>query len=167
MTPIYLDQSATTPVDPRVVDAMLPYFTEVYGNASSAHRHGRSAEAAIEDARETIAGVLNCKPSEIVFTSGGSEGDNLAVRGAAWSARAHGKGTHLITTPIEHGAVGKTIDQLASLQGFEKTVLSVDHFGAVNLNDFVAACKRGTTLASVMYANNEGQARAAHHRHLR
>jgi cysteine desulfurase len=155
MKPIYHDHSATTPTDPRVVDAMLPYFTEVYGNASSAHRHGRSAEAAIEDARETIAGVLNCKPSEIIFTSGGSEGDNLAVRGAAWAARSRGKGTHLITTPIEHGAVGKTIDQLASLQGFEKTVLPIDRAGSVNLGDFVAACKRGTTLASVMYANNE------------
>ncbi len=117
MTPIYLDHSATTPVDPRVVQAMLPYFTEVYGNASSAHSFGRSAEHAIESARETIATVLKCKPKEIIFTSGGSESDNLAVRGAAWSARQQGKGTHLITTPIEHGAIGKTIEQLATLQG--------------------------------------------------
>ncbi len=155
MTPIYLDHSATTPVDPRVVQAMLPYFTEVYGNASSAHSYGRSAEHAIESARETIAAVLKCKPKEIVFTSGGSESDNLAVRGAAWYARQAGRGTHLITTPIEHGAIGKTIEQLAALQGFERTVLPVDRFGRVSVQDFEAACRPGTTLASIMYANNE------------
>src|SRR5262245_8752875 len=116
MSTIYLDHSATTPVDPRVLEVMLPYFTQVYGNASSGHRVGRAADHAIENARETIATVLNCQPSEIVFTSGGSESDNLAVRGAAWSARE--RGTHLITTPIEHGAVGKTIDQLVKLQDF-------------------------------------------------
>ena len=155
MPQIYLDHSATTPTDPRVVQTMLPYFTEVYGNASSAHSFGRNAENAIEDARETIARVLNCQPDEIVFTSGGSESDNLAVRGAAWAARQQGKGTHLITTPIEHGAVGKTIDQLATFQGFEKTVLPVDATGAVSVDDFTAACRPGTTFASVMYANNE------------
>ncbi len=155
MTPIYLDHSATTPVDPRVVQAMLPYFTEVYGNASSAHSYGRSAEHAIESARETIATVLKCKPKEIVFTSGGSESDNLAVRGAAWYARQAGRGTHLITTPIEHGAIGKTIEQLAALQGFERTILPVDRFGRVSTQDFEAACRPGTTLASIMYANNE------------
>ena len=99
-TPIYLDHSATTPCDPRVVDAMLPYFTSVYGNPSSGHWFGREADQAVADARTTIARVLNCKPSEIVFTSGGSESDNLAVRGAAWAARDAGKGAHLITTPI-------------------------------------------------------------------
>src|SRR5262245_22774947 len=106
MTSIYLDHSATTPTDPRVVQAILPYFTETYGNISSAHTFGRKAEAAVEDARETIATVLNCRPNEIIFTSGGSESDNLAVRGAAWGASQRGK--HLITTPIEHGAIGKT-----------------------------------------------------------
>ncbi len=155
MTPIYLDHSATTPTDPRVVQAMIPYFTEVYGNASSAHSYGRSAEHAIESARETIAAVLKCKPKEIIFTSGGSESDNLAVRGAAWYASQQGKGTHLITTSIEHGAIGKTIEQLAALQGFERTVLPVDRFGRVSLQDFEAACRPGTTLASIMYANNE------------
>ncbi len=155
MSTIYLDHSATTPVDPRVLQAMIPYFTEIYGNASSAHYFGRSAENAIEEARETIAAVLKCKPKEIIFTSGGSESDNLAIRGAAWSARQQGKGTHLITTPIEHGAVGKTIDQLAALQGFERTVLPVDQYGFVSLEDFRKACKPGTTLASIMYANNE------------
>jgi cysteine desulfurase len=153
MTAIYLDHSATTPVDPRVLETMLPYFTEVYGNASSAHRFGRNAENAIEEARERIAKVLNCKPSEIIFTSGGSEGDNLAIRGGAWAARK--RGNHLITTPIEHGAVGKTVDQLADLQGFTRTVLPIDHTGLVNVEAFAAACRPETTFASVMYANNE------------
>ncbi|MCA0452842.1 MAG: cysteine desulfurase [Chloroflexi bacterium] len=155
MTNIYLDHSATTPVDPRVLQAMIPYFTEVYGNASSAHYFGRNAENAIEEARETIAAVLQCKPKEIIFTSGGSESDNLAIRGAAWAAHTKGKGTHLITSPIEHGAVGKTIDQLAAQQGFERTILPVDQYGFVNPDDFRAACKPGTTVASIMYANNE------------
>jgi cysteine desulfurase len=155
MTDIYLDHSATTPTDPRVVEAMLPYFTEVFGNASSGHRFGRLAEYAIDEARETVAGVLNCKPSEIVFTSGGSESDNLAVRGAAWAARLkHGK-THLITTNIEHGAIGKTVDQLAKNQGFTRTVLGVDHLGAVSADAFAAVCTPDTGLASIMYANNE------------
>ncbi|HEX2907771.1 MAG TPA: cysteine desulfurase family protein [Phototrophicaceae bacterium] len=155
MTPIYLDHSATTPVDPRVVDAMLPYFTEVYGNASSGHAFGRDAEKAIEDARETIAGVLNCQPHEIIFTGCGSESDNLAVRGAAWAGRRSGKGKHLITTPIEHGAIGKTVEQLAQFQGFESTILPVDGCGTVSVDEFRAACRPTTTVASVIYANNE------------
>lgn len=150
---IYLDHSATTPTDPRVVQAMLPYFTEVYGNASSSHRFGRAAENAIEDARETIAAILKCQPKEIIFTSGGSESDNLAVRGAAWAARS--RGNHLITTPIEHGAISKTVEQLTRLQGFERTVLPVDRDGLVHVEDFIAACRPETTTASVMYANNE------------
>ncbi len=150
---IYLDHSATTPTDPRVVQAMLPYFTEVYGNASSSHRFGRAAENAIEDARETIAAILKCQPKEIIFTSGGSESDNLAVRGAAWAARS--RGNHLITTPIEHGAISKTVEQLTRLQGFERTVLPVDRDGSVHVEDFIAACRPETTVASVMYANNE------------
>lgn len=150
---IYLDHSATTPTDPRVVQAMLPYFTEVYGNASSSHRFGRAAENAIEDARETIAAILKCQPKEIIFTSGGSESDNLAVRGAAWAARS--RGNHLITTPIEHGAISKTVEQLTRLQGFERTVLPVDRDGLVHVEDFIAAIRPETTVASVMYANNE------------
>lgn len=150
---IYLDHSATTPTDPRVVEAMLPYFTEVYGNASSTHAIGRQASQAIEKARVTAAAVLNCKPTEIIFTSGGSESDNLAVRGAAWAARSRGR--HLITTPIEHGAVSKTIAQLTEQQGFESTILPVDATGRVRPEDFAAACRPNTTFASIMYANNE------------
>lgn len=155
MSHIYLDHSATTLVDARVLEAMLPYFTNVYGNASSSHRFGRSAESAIEDARELIAQIFNCRPNEIIFTSGGSESDNLAVRGAAWAARQQGKGTHLITTPIEHGAISKTINQLVNEQGFQQTVLKVNHEGLVDPKDFAAACTPHTSVASVIYANNE------------
>jgi cysteine desulfurase len=152
---VYLDHSATTPTDPRVVEAMLPYFSEIYGNAASAHQIGRKAEQAVEDARETIARLFNCKPTEIVFTSGGTESDNLALRGAALTAREQGKGNHLITMPIEHSAIGKTIDQMVSYLGFERTLLPVDRTGMVDVEDFAAAIDEGTTLASVMYANNE------------
>jgi cysteine desulfurase len=155
MRAIYLDHSATTPLDPRVLETMLPYFTQIYGNASSAHSIGRKAENAIEEAREVVASVLNCDASEIIFTSGGSESDNLAIRGAAWAAFERGKGNHLITTPIEHGAVGKTVEQLAALQGFRRTILPVDSNGVVSVNDFAAAITLDTTVASVMYANNE------------
>jgi cysteine desulfurase len=152
---VYLDHSASTPTDPRVVEAMLPYFTEVYGNSSSAHSFGRKAEQAIEDARETLARFFNCKPSEIIFTSGGSESDNLAIRGAAWALKQQGKGDHLITTPVEHHAVGKTVEQLAAMMGFERTVLPVDQYAMIDVEDFANACKPGTTVASVIYANNE------------
>ncbi len=155
MRSIYLDHSATTPVDPRVVEAMLPYFSEIYGNASSSHVFGRQAESAIEDAREAVARVLGCKPSEVIFTGCGSESDNLAVRGAAWAASQQGRGTHLITSPIEHGAVGKTVEQLAGLQGFDRTILPVEPDGTVTPEAFRAACRPDTTVASIMYANNE------------
>ncbi|MBC8098050.1 MAG: cysteine desulfurase [Armatimonadetes bacterium] len=151
---VYLDYSATTPTDPQVVDAMLPYFTEVYGNSSSIHSFGRKAEQAIEDARETLARVMHCKPSEVIFTSGGSESDNLAVRGAAWHTRQHGR-QHLITTPVEHSAVGRTVKQMAQQQGFEQTILPVDRYGSVDVEEFAAACRSDTSIASIIYANNE------------
>jgi cysteine desulfurase len=150
---VYLDHSATTPTDPRVIEAMLPYFSEVYGNGSSAHSFGRKAERAIEDARESIARVFNCKPEEIVFTGGGTESDNLAVRGAAWAQQ--GRGKHLITTPIEHSAIHRTAEQLAEVMGFERTLLPVDRAGMVDAEDFAAALRPDTTVVSVMYANNE------------
>lgn len=152
---VYLDHSASTPCDPRVLEAMMPYFTEVYGNSSSSHSFGRKAETAIERAREKMAKVLNCKPKEIVFTSGGSESDNMAVRGAAWLARTQGKGAHLITTPVEHSAVTATVRQLAAMQGFTKTVLPVSREGQIDVEDFAGAIQDGTTVASIIYANNE------------
>lgn len=152
---VYLDHSATTPTDPRVVDAMLPYFTEHYGNPASAHGFGRKAEQAVEDARETIARLLNCKPSEIVFTSGGTESDNLAIRGTALAARQTGRGNHLVTTSVEHNAVGKTVEQLTEYMGFERTLVPVDHMGMVDPEDFAAALGEDTAVASVIFANNE------------
>jgi cysteine desulfurase len=152
---VYLDHSATTPTDLRVLDVMLPYFSDIYGNALSAHQFGRKAEHAIETARMTIAKILNCKPSEIIFTSGGSESDNLAIRGAAWTAKQAGKGNHLITTPIEHSAIGKTIQQMAQVMGFEQTIVPVNQHGMVSCDDFAAAIRDNTTFASIMYVNNE------------
>ncbi|MBK9122576.1 MAG: cysteine desulfurase [Chloroflexi bacterium] len=152
---VYLDHSASTPVDPRVLEAMAPYFSEVYGNSSSSHSYGRKAEAAIERAREKVSSVLRCKSSEIVFTSGGSESDNLAIRGAAWTARAQGKGTHLVTTPVEHSAVTATVKQLAAMQGFGMKLIPVSRTGQVDVEDFVSTLTAETTVASVIYANNE------------
>lgn len=152
---IYLDHSASTPCDPRVVEAMTPYFSDIYGNSSSAHSFGRQAESAIERARSTIARVLNCQPKEIFFTSGGTESDNMAVRGAAWAARAHGRGAHLITTPVEHSAVTNTVKQLAGIQGFTMTLLPVNHEGQIDVEDLSAAIGADTTVTSIVYANNE------------
>ncbi len=152
---VYLDHSASTPVDPRVMDVMLPYFTDVYGNASSSHRFGRKAEQAIEDAREKMAAVLNCKSSEIVFTSGGSESDNMALRGVAWHLREHGGHPKLVTMPLEHSAVGKTVDQLHDVMAFEQAIVPVDRFGSVDSAAFEQICADGAGLASIIYANNE------------
>jgi cysteine desulfurase len=152
---VYLDHSATTPTDPRVVAAMLPYFTEIFGNPASSHSLGRKAEFAVETARETIARILNCSPSEIVFTSGGSESDNLAIRGAAWTARNRGKGAHIITAPVEHDAVGKTVAQMVKVMGFEQTILPVDPVGMLNPDDFARAVRPDSVIASLMLANNE------------
>lgn len=152
---IYLDHSATTPTDPRVVEAMLPYFTDVFGNAASAHGAGRKAEMAVEDARETLANLLNCQPKEIVFTSGGTESDNLAIRGAAISARIQGRGARLVTTPIEHDAVLKTVEALVSQSGFECTLLPVDGDGMVDAGEAASVMRADTALVSVIYANNE------------
>lgn len=152
---VYLDHSASTPVDPRVIEAMLPYFDEVYGNPSSAHRFGSSAERAIEDARMTVAGILNCQPAEVIFTSCGTESDNLALRGAGWSARHRGEPSRLVTTPIEHSAVTNTVKQMNALMGFEAGIAPVDKYGLVEPEAFAEACQAGGALASVIYASNE------------
>jgi cysteine desulfurase len=153
---VYLDHSATTPTDPRVLEAMMPYFTEVYGNASSSHSFGRKAESAIEEARESIARMLNCMPSEIIFTSGGSEADNLAIRGVALHHVQDSQRNHLVTLPIEHHAIGKTIEQLAEVLGFTHHILPVDRNGIVSLAAFERVCRdHKPCIASIMYANNE------------
>ena len=149
---IYLDHAATTPVDPRVVEAMQPYWSQVYGNTSSIHSVGRAALKALDEARQTVADVLGCNPTEIVFTGCGTESDNLAVRGAAW--KSSGKG-HVITTPIEHHAVGTTVEQLHEKFGYETTWVPVDEYGRVNPDDIARAIRPDTVLISVMYANNE------------
>ena len=152
---VYLDYSASTPVDPRVIDAMMPYFGKVYGNSTSSHRQGRRGEAAIEDARASIARILNCQPSEIVFTSCGSESDNLAIRGAAWRARQRMAPLRIITSPVEHSAVINTVLQLGDLMDGASVLVAVDKHGLVKAEDFSEACQNGAAIASVIYANNE------------
>ena len=152
---VYLDHSASTPLDPRALEAMRPYFSEIYGNSSSAHAQGRSAERAIEAARERVAAILNCRPAEVIFTGGGSESDNLALRGAGWRARQLGMSQRLITTPVEHSAVTNTVLQMQSLMGFEADFVPVDSCGLVDEAAFERACEQGGAVASVIYANNE------------
>jgi cysteine desulfurase len=155
MKKIYLDHAATTAVDPRVVEAMLPYFNPKYGNASSIYRLGQEAGKAMDEARRTVADVLGCQPREVIFTSCGTESDNLALRGVGWARRNLGKGNHIITSPIEHHAVSHTCEQLEKHFGFEVTYLPVDKYGMVDPDDVGRAIKDNTILISIMYANNE------------
>ncbi len=149
---IYLDHAATTPLDPRVLEVMLPYFTTEYGNASSIYLLGRHAMQAIDSAREQVAEILHCRPTEIAFTGCGSESDNLALKGMAYASQK--KGNHIITTPIEHHAVLHTCQYLERF-GFKTTYLPVDSYGCVNPDDVAQAITDQTILVSVMYANNE------------
>ena len=149
---IYLDHAATTAVDSRVVEKMLPYFSGVYGNASSQHFYGRRAQQALDEARDTIASLLNAKPSEIYFTSGGTEGDNWAMKGIALANQAKGK--HIITTVIEHPAMLASCKDLEAL-GFEVSYLSVDKEGRISLEELKSLIREDTILISCMYANNE------------
>lgn len=151
---LYLDHAATTPVDPEVVEAMLPYFSTTFGNPSSMHRTGRSALEALDTARETVAAVLGANRKEIIFTGGGSEADNLAIKGVAQAQRQAGKGAHIITSSIEHHAVLHAVEALEA-EGFETTILPVDSAGLVNPNELQAALRPDTVLVSIMYANNE------------
>ncbi|WP_298401659.1 cysteine desulfurase family protein [uncultured Chloroflexus sp.] len=151
---IYLDHAATTPLDQRVLAAMMPFLTGMSGNASSIHYVGRAALQALDDAREQVAQVLGCQPKEIVFTSGGSESINLAIKGVAMALRAQGK-THLIGSAIEHHAVLHALDYLVEYEGFTVTLLPVDRSGRVNPADLATAIRPETALVSVMYANNE------------
>jgi cysteine desulfurase len=152
---IYLDYAATTPVDARVLEAMLPYFSTSFGNSSSVHRYGQQAEAAIESAREGVASVLNCRAAEIVFTSCGSESDNLALRGAALAAREKNGANRILTSRAEHHAVSKTAEQLGKYFGFEVKWLDVDEHGMVQPKTVERVLDDKTALVSVMYANNE------------
>ncbi len=152
-TPIYLDYSATTPVDPRVAEAMIPYLCEKFGNpASRSHAFGWEAEQAVETARAEVAALVDCDPKEIVWTSGATESNNLAIKGAAHFYQ--GKGKHLITMKTEHKAVLDTMRELER-QGFEVTYLAPQESGLINVDEFVAAIRPDTILASVMFVNNE------------
>ncbi len=152
MKRIYLDHAATTPLDERVLREMKPFFSEKYGNASSLHSFGREAREAIERARETVASAINAEPEEIVFNSGGTEGDNTAVHGIAYPNRK--KGRHIVTTKIEHHAVERACEFLEK-DGFEVTYLEVDREGFIDLPKLEAATGKETILVSVMHANNE------------
>ncbi|MBM4430187.1 MAG: aminotransferase class V-fold PLP-dependent enzyme, partial [Chloroflexi bacterium] len=150
---IYLDHAATTGVDPRVVEAMLPFFSEKYGNASSVYALARDARQAMEGARHTVADILGCDSQEIIFTSCGTESDNLAIRGVAFASR--NRGNHIITLPIEHHAVGHTCEQLEKEFGFRVTYVPVDKYGRVDPDDVGRAITDQTVLITIMYANNE------------
>src|SRR3981189_2143569 len=151
--PIYMDNHATTPVDPRVVEAMLPYFTEKFGNAASRnHSFGWAGEEAVETARQQIASLINATPKEIIFTSGATESDNLMIKGIAEMFRE--KGNHIITQAIEHKAVTDTCKNLEK-HGFEVSYLPVQRDGRVSIEDLKAAIKPSTILITIMYANNE------------
>lgn len=152
---IYLDYAATTPVDSRVLEAMLPYFTEIFGNTSSVHAHGQAAEAALEQARELVAKWLNCQPAEVVFTSCGSESDNLALRGAAFAARRQRGANHILISPVEHHAVSHTARQLSELHRFELEYLPVDSNGMVDPDEVARRLRAETAIVSVIHANNE------------
>lgn len=150
---IYLDNNSTTPVHPDVSGAMLPYFEEIYGNASSIHGFGQQARKAIDEAREKVAEFIGAKPEEIVFTSGGTESDNLAVKGAAYANEKRGR--HIITSSIEHHAVLNTCKYLEE-RGFEVTYLPVDRYGLIDPVEVRKAIRPGqTVLVSIMHANNE------------
>ena len=153
MRTVYFDYNATTPLDPQVRDAMLPFLTEVWGNPSSVHSVGRRARAVLDEARERAARVLGCKPSELIFTSGGTESTNLAIFGAARMLKP--KGRHLITSAVEHHAVLHGCEYLAKKEGFELTVLPVDSTGVISVQSLEKAIRPDTILVSLMAANNE------------
>ncbi|MEZ5429402.1 MAG: cysteine desulfurase NifS [Pyrinomonadaceae bacterium] len=149
---VYLDNSATTPIDERVVEAMLPFLTEKFGNASSIHYFGQEARAAIDRARHQVAEAINARPNEIIFTSGGTEADNLAIRGLVEANEKYGR--HIITSRIEHPAVKNVCQQLEK-RGFEMTYLPVYEDGVVRIEDIKGAIREDTLLITIMTANNE------------
>ena len=150
---VYADNAATTPVSPEVISEMAPVFASAWGNPSSLHKKGREAAALLTDARARIASVLNCEPSEIYFTSCGTESDNWAIKGAAYRMKSRGK-THIVTSKIEHHAVLNTCEALEK-EGFSVTYIGVDEYGVVDLEELRAAVTDKTALVAIMYANNE------------
>ncbi len=151
-TPIYFDHAATTPVDKKVLEKMMPYFTENFGNANSQHVFGRNAVKGVDEARDTIAKLINAKPNEIYFTSGGTESDNWALRGIAKAYKEKGK--HIIISPIEHAAMLSTAKELVK-EGFDVSYMKVDSEGFIDLEDLKKQIRKDTILISCMMANNE------------
>jgi len=149
---IYLDYAATTPTHPEVMKEMLPFFNQIYGNPSSIYQLAQRAKGAVEEARKKVAELINAKPEEIIFTSGGTEADNLAIKGVAWANKK--KGNHIITSKIEHHAVLNTCKWLEK-QGFKVTYISVDKYGIINLDELKDSLTDKTILISIMHANNE------------
>lgn len=152
---VYLDYAATTPLDSLILESMLPYFSEDFGNPSSVHGFGQRAEAALEDARQRMAELLNASPDEIIFTSGGTESDNLALRGAALAAREQRGASHILISPVEHDAIAKTAAQLAEKFGFEVEHLPVDEFGMAHPDEVASRLRPETALVSIILGNNE------------
>ena len=149
---VYMDHAGTTPLDLKVLEAMIPYFSEHFGNPSSLHTVGQGARYALDEARERVAGILNCRPREVVFTGGGTESDNAAIQGVATGL--HETGNHIITSSVEHHAVLHSCQYLES-QGFEVTYLPVDSNGMVQSESVYNAINERTTLVTIMYGNNE------------
>ncbi|MEM5790483.1 MAG: cysteine desulfurase NifS [Candidatus Aenigmatarchaeota archaeon] len=149
---VYMDYAATTPVDPRVLKAMLPYFSKKFGNTMSLYSIGREAKKALEDSREKIASLINANPSEIIFTGSATESNNLAIKGVAFANKERGK--HIIISSIEHHCVLNSVEWLKK-QGFEVSYLKVDKFGLIDLNELESLIRKDTILVSVMHANNE------------
>ena len=149
---VYLDNSATTKVDEKVLEAMYPFFSEKYGNPNSLHEWGREARSAVDHARTQVAELIGAQPKDIIFTGGGSEADNLAIKGATWARKE--KGGHIITSAIEHHALHDTVRWLAKM-GYDYTFLPVDKYGMVDPKDLEEAIRPDTFLTSIMFANNE------------
>ena len=152
MDPIYLDYNATTPIDPQVSETILPFITHNYGNPSSTHDYGKVASDAVNHARNQVSAMLNCNPEEIIFTSGGTESNNHALKGIANAYR--NRGNHIITSSVEHPAVLEVCQWLET-QGFRITYLPVDNFGSIDLNELETVITPDTILITIMHANNE------------
>jgi len=152
---IYLDYAATTPVHPQVLAAMLPFFEETFGNPSSIHQFGQQAENALEDARSEIAEIFGCSSDEIIFTSCGSESDNLALRGTAFKARQSNNSNHIIVSSVEHHAILHTAKQLHIQHGFDLDIIPVDKYGVVSPESLKDLIRSDTAIVSIIYANNE------------
>jgi cysteine desulfurase len=154
-SPIFLDYASTTPVDARVIEVMLPYFDQSFGNSSSIHLQGQRAEKALEVSRQTITSIIGANPNELIFTSCGSESDNLALRGVAYAQMARKSARHILISSVEHHAVSNTAQQLGELHGFDIELIPVDQFGLVDPHDVSSRLRDDTAIVSIIFANNE------------